>query len=54
MLLPGRHASYFNSRLDSFRTRVPEEKGIEGRVRHNRQESLDELHVRLMETDTAL
>ena len=40
--------------LDSFRARVPEEESVQAFVRHNGNQLLDELEVRLLECDIDL
>lgn len=47
-------SSHLQRTLDRFRTRVPKEKRVQRRVRHNREQLLDEFEVRLVVRDAAL
>ena len=54
VLLLGGVTSELHGSLDSFRARVPEEESIQAFMRHDGNELLNELEVRLLESDVDL
>ncbi len=54
VLPAGDRASQLDRSLDGLRAGVPEEERVKRRVRHHREQPLNELEVWLVETDAAL
>lgn len=54
ILFPCNDSCHFDRAFNSFRSRVPEVERVKGRVRHHREEPINELQIRTSKTNATL